>query len=74
MLMELRISTGSVDIVVRDSDPSIPAARPGPGRAGGMEIIKAVAEELFIEQEPVGKRVTARIALADTATAAPSTA
>ncbi|MFC7965470.1 ATP-binding protein [Streptomyces cinereoruber] len=69
VLMELRISIDSVDIVVWDSDPVIPAARSAdPGRVGqhGMEIIKAVAEELFIEQEPVGKRITARIALADT--------
>ncbi|MFE5829297.1 ATP-binding protein [Streptomyces sp. NPDC056488] len=68
VLMELRVSTGSVDIVVWDSDPTVPAARAAdPGRVGqhGMEIIKAVAEELFIEQEPVGKRITARIALAD---------
>jgi hypothetical protein len=28
-----------------------------------MEIIKAVTEELFIEQGPVGKRITARIPL-----------
>ncbi|MFJ6251746.1 MULTISPECIES: ATP-binding protein [unclassified Streptomyces] len=64
--MEPRISTGSVDIVVRDSDPSLPEARPDPTRPDpgrvsrhGMEIIKAVAEELFVEQEPVGKRVPA---------------
>ncbi|MFC8176232.1 ATP-binding protein [Streptomyces sp. NPDC057325] len=74
--MEPRISTDSVDIVVRDSDPSLPEARAAdPGRVGrhAMEIIKAVAEELFVEQEPVGKRVP-RIALADTATTVPSTA
>ncbi|MFC7795363.1 ATP-binding protein [Streptomyces cinereoruber] len=72
VLMELRISTGHVDIVVRDSDPAVPAARAAdPGRVGqhGLEIIKAVAEELLIEQEPAGKRITARLALADTADA-----
>ncbi|MFC8793390.1 ATP-binding protein [Streptomyces cinereoruber] len=69
VLMELRIGADSVDVAVWDSDPVVPAAcTADPGRVGqhGMEIIKAVAEELFIEQEPVGKRITARIALADT--------
>ncbi|MFD3844165.1 ATP-binding protein, partial [Streptomyces sp. NPDC058642] len=28
----------------------------------GLEIVKAVTEDLFIEQEPVGKRITARLA------------
>ncbi|MEU7702633.1 ATP-binding protein [Streptomyces sp. NPDC039028] len=69
VLMELRISAGRVDIVVWDSDPAIPAARSAdPGRVGqhGMEIIKAVAEDLFVEQEAVGKRITARLNLAGT--------
>ncbi|MGX1471306.1 UNVERIFIED_CONTAM: hypothetical protein RKD50_000114 [Streptomyces canus] len=43
--------------------------RPGPPirRIGqhGLEIVKAVTGDLFIEQEPVGKRITARIALSD---------
>lgn len=68
VLMELRVSADLVDIVVEDSDPVIPAARStDPGRVGqhGMEIIEAVAEELFIEREGIGKRITARLALAD---------
>ncbi|MEU7038715.1 ATP-binding protein [Streptomyces sp. NPDC046237] len=68
VLMELRISMSSVAIVVWDSDPIIPAARSAdPGRVGqhGMEIVKAVTEELLVQQEPVGKRITARIALAN---------
>ncbi|MEU6621978.1 ATP-binding protein [Streptomyces litmocidini] len=67
--MELRISAERVDIVVCDSDPALPAARTAdPGRVGqhGLEIIKAVAEELLIEQEPAGKRITVRLALAGT--------
>ncbi|MFF1721131.1 ATP-binding protein [Streptomyces sviceus] len=55
------------DVVVWDSDPAEPAARAAdPGRIGqhGLEIVKAVTEDLFIEQEPVGKRITARIPLA----------
>jgi anti-sigma regulatory factor (Ser/Thr protein kinase) len=68
VLMELRINAHTVDVVVWDSDPAVPAARAAdPGRIGqhGLEIVKAVTEDLFTEQEPVGKRITARIALAD---------
>ncbi|MEW1906207.1 ATP-binding protein [Streptomyces sp. NPDC086147] len=69
VLMELRATAETVDVVVWDSDPTLPTSRaPDPGRIGqhGMEIVKAVTEELFIEQEPVGKRITARLALTDT--------
>lgn len=69
VLMELRVTAGIVDVVVWDSDPTVPAARPAnPGRIGqhGLEIVKAVTEGLFVEQEAVGKRITARIALAET--------
>ncbi|NEA63947.1 ATP-binding protein [Streptomyces sp. SID12488] len=66
VLLELRIDARAVDVVVWDSEPTVPAARAAdPGRVGqhGLEIVKAVTEDLFIEQEPVGKRITARIAL-----------
>ncbi|MFJ5933944.1 ATP-binding protein [Streptomyces sp. NPDC093071] len=69
VLRELRVATGMVDVVVCDSDPAVPTVRPAdPGRAGqhGMEIVQAVTEELLIEQEPVGTRITARIAPTDT--------
>ncbi|MFF5638444.1 ATP-binding protein [Streptomyces sp. NPDC012825] len=69
VLMELRVTADTADVVIRDSEPVIPAARAAdPGRVGqhGLEIIKAVAEELFIEQEAAGKRITARLALPDT--------
>ncbi|MFJ6530005.1 MULTISPECIES: ATP-binding protein [Streptomyces] len=68
VLVELRVSVRAVDIVVWDSEPTVPAARrTDPGRIGqhGLEIVQAVIESLFIEQEPVGKRITARIALDD---------
>ncbi|MET7651429.1 MULTISPECIES: ATP-binding protein [unclassified Streptomyces] len=68
VLVELRINTQAVDVVVWDSDPTVPAARAAdPDRIGqhGLEIVKAVTEALFVEQEPVGKRITARIALPD---------
>ncbi|MFE9680480.1 ATP-binding protein [Streptomyces sp. NPDC006285] len=66
VLMELRVTAASVDVTVWDSDPTVPTARTAdPGRIGqhGLEIVKAVTEELTIQQEPVGKRITARIAL-----------
>jgi anti-sigma regulatory factor (Ser/Thr protein kinase) len=69
VLVELRITSRAVDIVVWDSDPTIPTAQaPDPDRIGqhGLEIVQAVTEDLLIEQEPVGKRITARIPLSDT--------
>ncbi|MFF9061022.1 ATP-binding protein [Streptomyces sp. NPDC014882] len=68
VLMELRIIAGSVEVAVWDSDPTVPAARAtDPARIGqhGLEIVKAVTEDLSVHQEPVGKRITARIALSD---------
>jgi anti-sigma regulatory factor (Ser/Thr protein kinase) len=69
VLLELRINARAVDVVVWDSDPTVPAARAAdPDRIGqhGLEIVKAVTEDLFTEREAVGKRITARIALSDT--------
>ncbi|WP_445045761.1 ATP-binding protein [Streptomyces sp. SAS_272] len=68
VLVEMGISAHAVDVVVWDSDPLVPAARPtDPDRIGqhGLEIVKAVSQALVIEREPVGKRITARIALSD---------
>ncbi|MGW0916877.1 ATP-binding protein [Streptomyces sp. NPDC002784] len=68
VLLELCINARAVDVVVWDSDPTVPAARAtDPDRIGqhGLEIVKAVTEALFTEQEPVGKHITARIALSD---------
>ncbi|MFJ1805642.1 MULTISPECIES: ATP-binding protein [unclassified Streptomyces] len=68
VLVELRITSRAVDVVVWDSNPTVPAARAAdPGRIGqhGLEIVKAITEALFIDQEPVGKRITARLALLD---------
>jgi anti-sigma regulatory factor (Ser/Thr protein kinase) len=70
VLMELRLNARVVDVVVWDSDPVVPVAGAAdPDRIGqhGLEIVKAVTAELLIEQQPVGKRITARIALSDTA-------
>ncbi|GHA09483.1 ATP-binding protein [Streptomyces tauricus] len=68
VLMELRVTLETVDVVVWDSDPTVPEAHAADaGRVGqhGLEIVKAVAKDLEIHQEPVGKRITARIALSD---------
>lgn len=68
VLMELRATAHAVDVVIWDSDPTEPAARAAdPGRIGGhgLEIVEALTENLFTEKEPVGKRITARIALSD---------
>ncbi|MFD6174797.1 ATP-binding protein [Streptomyces coeruleorubidus] len=76
VLVELRLTDRAVEIVVWDSDPTVPAARAAdPGRVGqhGLEIVKAVTENLSIEQEPVGKRITARIALSETLRSATAT-
>ncbi|GHC97664.1 ATP-binding protein [Streptomyces violarus] len=69
VLMELRVTGAAVEVVVWDSDPAVPAARAAdPDRVGqhGLEIVKAVAQALDIERQPVGKRITARISLTDT--------
>ncbi|MFH8462831.1 ATP-binding protein [Streptomyces sp. NPDC017991] len=67
-LMELRVTSETVDVIVWDSDPTVPEAHAADaGRVGqhGLEIVKAVAQDLQIHREPVGKRITARIALSD---------
>jgi anti-sigma regulatory factor (Ser/Thr protein kinase) len=68
VLLELGITARTVDITVWDSDPKVPAARAGdPHRVGqhGLEIVKAVAEDFDVRRAPAGKRITARITLAD---------
>jgi anti-sigma regulatory factor (Ser/Thr protein kinase) len=68
VLMELRIVGSLVEVAVWDSDPVLPVARAADaGRVGqhGLEIVMAVAQGFEVQREPVGKRVTARIALPD---------
>ena len=53
---------------MRDSDPALPVAcAADAGHAGqhGFEIVMAVAQGFEAQREPVGKRITARIALLD---------
>ncbi|MFE9454698.1 ATP-binding protein [Streptomyces sp. NPDC006739] len=68
VLMDLRITGGMVEIMVWDGDPVLPVARAADaGRVGqhGLEIVMAVAQGFEARREPVGKRITARIALLD---------
>ncbi|KUN79876.1 regulator [Streptomyces bungoensis] len=68
VLLDLRIAGDTVEVVVWDSDPVLPIARAADaGRVGqhGLEIVMAVAQGFEAQREPVGKRITARIALLD---------
>ncbi|CAL9351355.1 ATP-binding protein [Streptomyces sp. enrichment culture] len=70
VLLNLRITGagGLVEVAVWDSDPVLPVARAADaGRVGqhGLEIVMAVAQGFEVQREPVGKRITARIALLD---------
>jgi anti-sigma regulatory factor (Ser/Thr protein kinase) len=74
-LLELRVAGARVEVTVWDSDPSLPVARAAePGRVGqhGLEIVMAVAQSFEAHREPVGKRITAGIALADEPDADPA--
>ncbi|WDM16513.1 ATP-binding protein [Streptomyces lavenduligriseus] len=68
VLLDLKITGDTVEVAVWDSDPVLPVARAADaGRVGqhGLEIVMAVAQGFEAQREPVGKRITARIALAD---------
>ncbi|MEU6366517.1 ATP-binding protein [Streptomyces sp. NPDC046931] len=68
VLLELRVTGVVVEVVVWDSDPVLPVARAADaGRVGqhGLEIVMAVAQGFEAQREPVGKRITARLALLD---------
>ncbi|MFF0778102.1 ATP-binding protein [Streptomyces sp. NPDC003720] len=68
VLLDLSVVGDSVEVVVWDSDPELPTARAADaGRVGqhGLEIVMAVAQGFEAQRQPVGKRITARIALFD---------
>ncbi|MFE6358434.1 ATP-binding protein [Streptomyces sp. NPDC057806] len=68
VMLDLRIVGGAVRVSVWDSDPVLPdVAATDPRRVGrhGLEITLAVSQGYEVRREPVGKRVTALIALAD---------
>nr|WP_189979373.1 ATP-binding protein [Streptomyces capoamus] len=68
VLLDLRVTDTVIEVAVWDSDPVLPVARAAdPGRVGqhGLEIVMAVVQGFEARREPVGKRITARIALVD---------
>jgi anti-sigma regulatory factor (Ser/Thr protein kinase) len=68
--LEVEITGTLLQITVRDSNPVLPVAQvPGPGRVGqhGLELVLALCEGIEIQREPVGKHITARIAIAPAA-------
>ncbi|MDQ0815106.1 anti-sigma regulatory factor (Ser/Thr protein kinase) [Streptomyces sp. B3I7] len=68
VVLSLRIVGAMVEVAVWDSDPALPTARTAdPGRVGqhGLEIVHALAQDLQVRREAVGKRVTALIAYVD---------
>ncbi|MGW0570746.1 ATP-binding protein [Streptomyces tauricus] len=68
VLVDLRVTGDAVEVAVWDSDPVLPVARAAEaGRVGqhGLEIVMAVAQGFEAQRQPVGKRVTVRIALLD---------
>ncbi|MFH8796117.1 ATP-binding protein [Streptomyces sp. NPDC017941] len=67
-LLTLEIQAGAVTVTVWDSGTALPLILPpDPARVGqhGLEIVIAVCEGFAMRREPVGKRVTAVVALAD---------
>ncbi|WP_404200388.1 ATP-binding protein [Streptomyces tauricus] len=67
-LLDLEISGGAVQISVWDSSttqPSILAADPQRIGQHGLEIVMAVSQTFCVHREPVGKRITASVVLAD---------
>ncbi|MER7599229.1 ATP-binding protein [Streptomyces hydrogenans] len=67
-LLTLEVTGGSVQVNVWDSNPTPPLLlAPDPTRIGrhGLEIVMAVGQSFAIHREPVGKRITTTIPLAD---------
>ncbi|MEU8467282.1 ATP-binding protein [Streptomyces sp. NPDC029006] len=67
-LLTLTVGDGAVQVSVWDSDPTLPAVlAPDPDRIGqhGLEIVMAVSQSFAVHREPMGKRVTATVTLAD---------
>ncbi|MEY2244541.1 ATP-binding protein [Streptomyces sp. SAS_267] len=67
-LLTLQVEDGAVQVSVWDSSitlPSVPA--PDPERIGqhGLELVMAVCQTFCVHREPVGKRITAAVVLAD---------
>ncbi|GAA2885922.1 ATP-binding protein [Streptomyces mexicanus] len=73
-MLTLEATGSAIDVTVWDSEPTLPIAQAAdPGRVGqhGLEIILAVSEGFTACREPVGKRITATIALTDDTAGSP---
>nr|WP_243766574.1 ATP-binding protein [Streptomyces sp. GC420] len=71
ILLDLRADAATVTVAVWDTAPALPSVwAADPGRIGchGLETVLAACRSFEARREPVGKRVTARIALADDST------
>jgi anti-sigma regulatory factor (Ser/Thr protein kinase) len=67
-LLDLEVSGGSVRVSVWDSSATLPSVLAAdPDRVGqhGLEIVMAVCQTFSVHREPVGKRITATVQLAD---------
>ncbi|MFF2139977.1 ATP-binding protein [Streptomyces sp. NPDC058193] len=67
-LLDLETDGSTLDIVMWDSGPVLPAASPAdPARIGqhGLELVLMVCQSFAVHREPVGKRIRVRIALQD---------
>ncbi|MCK7621706.1 ATP-binding protein [Streptomyces sp. RS10V-4] len=68
LLLTLEAGESVVWVTVWDSEPRLPVIRGAdPARVGqhGLEIVRAVSRSFEIHREPVGKRVTATVDLAE---------
>ncbi|MFE6852496.1 ATP-binding protein [Streptomyces sp. NPDC057674] len=69
-LLTLEIAGGTVEVAVGDSSPALPVLLGAdPTRIGrhGLEIVTALGQSFSIHREPVGKRITTLVSLADDA-------
>ncbi|MCG8968778.1 ATP-binding protein [Streptomyces sp. CL12-4] len=67
-LLDLEVSGGTVQVSVWGSSPTLPSVlATDPDRVGqhGLEIVMAVCQTFSVCREPVGKRITATVQLAD---------
>ncbi|WP_327686518.1 ATP-binding protein [Streptomyces sp. NBC_00467] len=70
-LLTLEVNGGAVEVTLWDSNPTPPAIlAPDSTRIGqhGLEIVMAVGQSFAVHREPVGKRITVAIVLADAPT------
>ncbi|MER5886089.1 ATP-binding protein [Streptomyces sp. NPDC001941] len=74
-LLTLETVEGTVQVSVWDSGTALPVIlAPDPSRVGqhGLEIVMALCVSFAVHREPVGKRIVARVMLADDPDGAPT--